>query len=91
MEFFEKALCKWGKSAFKLHKKHILEEAGIAKAKSVIIALHDIESIELLSHTIKDLNSKVKILAKVTKKVSFLIRLIVKILLIFMIVLLNYW
>ena len=36
--------------------------------KAVIIALHDIDSIILLSHTIKDINSKVKILAKVTKK-----------------------
>ena len=38
------------------------------KAKAVIIALHDIESIIILSHTIKDLNENVKILAKVTKK-----------------------
>ena len=52
-------------------QKHILEEAGILKAKAVIIALHDIENIILLSHTIKDLNSQIKILAKVTKK-SFL-------------------
>ncbi len=68
-EFFEKALANGEKVLFgNPAQKHILEEAGIAKAKSVIIALHDIESIELLSHTIKDLNSKVKILAKVTKK-----------------------
>ena len=34
----------------------------------MIIALHDIENIILLSHTIKNLNSQIKILAKVTKK-----------------------
>jgi voltage-gated potassium channel Kch len=49
-------------------QKHILEEAGIARAKAVIIALHDVENIILLSHTVKELNNKVKILAKVTKK-----------------------
>ena len=37
----------------------------------MIIALHDVQSIILLSHTIKDINSQVQILAKVTKK-SFL-------------------
>jgi len=49
-------------------QKHILQEAGISKAKAVIIALHDIEDIILLSHLVKDINDKVKILAKVTKK-----------------------
>jgi len=68
-EFFEKALLNGEKVLFgNPAQKHILEEAGIKKAKAVIIALHDIESIELLSHTIKELNPKVKILAKVTKK-----------------------
>lgn len=49
-------------------QKYILKEARIDKAKAVIIALHDIQNITLLSHMIKDLNSEVKILAKVTKK-----------------------
>lgn len=49
-------------------QKHILQEAEISKAKAVIIALHDIESITLLTHTIKNINKDVKILAKVTKK-----------------------
>ncbi|MDD2697212.1 MAG: cation:proton antiporter [Arcobacteraceae bacterium] len=67
-EFFENALSHGEKVLFgNPVQKHILQEAGIAKAKAVIIALHDIESIELLSHTIKELNSQVKILAKVTK------------------------
>ncbi len=71
-EFFENALSHGEKVIFgNPAQKHILEEAGISKAKAVIIALHDIESIILLSHTIKDVNSQVKILAKVTKK-SFL-------------------
>ena len=68
-EFFEKALANGEKVIYgNPAQKYILEEAGIAKAKAVIIALHDVESIELLSHTIKELNDKVKILAKVTKK-----------------------
>ena len=68
-EFFEKALHNGEKVIFgNPSQKHILEEAGIEKAKAVIIALHDIESIIILSHTIKDLNENVKILAKVTKK-----------------------
>ena len=68
-EFFENALIHGEKVIFgNPAQKHILEEAGILKAKAVIIALHDIDSIILLSHTIKDINSKVKILAKVTKK-----------------------
>ena len=68
-EFFENALNHGEKVIFgNPSQKHILEEAGIEKAKAVIIALHDIESIIILSHTIKDLNENVKILAKVTKK-----------------------
>ena len=68
-EFFENALSKGEKVIFgNPAQKYILQEAGILKAKAVIIALHDIDSIILLSHTIKDINSKVKILAKVTKK-----------------------
>ena len=68
-EFFEKALSHGEKVLFgNPAQKHILQESGISKAKAVIIALHDIESIELLTHTIKELNPKVKILAKVTKK-----------------------
>jgi len=68
-DFFEKALSNGEKVLFgNPAQKHILEEAGIARAKAVIIALHDIESIELLSHMIKDINKNVKILAKVTKK-----------------------
>jgi CPA2 family monovalent cation:H+ antiporter-2 len=68
-EFFENALSHGEKVIFgNPAQKHILEEAGITKAKAVIIALHDIESIILLSHTIKDINSQIKILAKVTKK-----------------------
>ena len=68
-EFFENALSKGEKVIFgNPAQKHILEEAGILKAKAVIIALHDIESIILLSHTIKNINSQVKVLAKVTKK-----------------------
>lgn len=71
-EFFENALEHGEKVIFgNPAQKHILEEAGIAKAKAVIIALHDVENIILLSHTVKELNKKVKILAKVTKK-SFL-------------------
>ena len=68
-EFFENALEHGEKVMFgDPAQKHILEEAGIAKAKAVIIALHDVENIVLLSHTVKELNNKVKILAKVTKK-----------------------
>ncbi len=68
-EFFENALSHGEKVIFgNPAQKHILEEAGISKAKAVIIALHDVESIILLSHTIKDVNNQVKILAKVTKK-----------------------
>ena len=68
-EFFENALDHGEKVMFgNPAQKHILEEAGIAKAKAVIIALHDVENIILLSHTVKELNNKVKILAKVTKK-----------------------
>lgn len=68
-EFFENALSHGEKVIFgNPAQKHILEEAGISKAKAVIIALHDVESIILLSHTIKDVNDQVKILAKVTKK-----------------------
>ncbi len=68
-EFFENALSHGEKVIFgNPAQKHILEEAGITKAKAVIIALHDIESIILLSHTIKDINEQIKILAKVTKK-----------------------
>lgn len=68
-EFFENALEHGEKVMFgNPAQKHILEEAGIAKAKAVIIALHDVENIVLLSHTVKELNNKVKILAKVTKK-----------------------
>jgi CPA2 family monovalent cation:H+ antiporter-2 len=68
-EFFENALDHGEKVMFgNPAQKHILEEAGIAKAKAVIIALHDVENIVLLSHTVKELNNKVKILAKVTKK-----------------------
>ncbi len=71
-EFFENALNHGEKVIFgNPAQKHILEEAGVSKAKAVIIALHDIENIILLSHTIKNLNSQIKILAKVTKK-SFL-------------------
>ena len=68
-EFFENALEQKEKVIFgNPTQKHILQEAGISKAKAVIIALHDIESITLLTHTIKDINKDVKILAKVTKK-----------------------
>lgn len=68
-EFFENALEHGEKVIFgNPAQKHILEEAGIARAKAVIIALHDVENIILLSHTVKELNNKVKILAKVTKK-----------------------
>ena len=68
-EFFENALSHGEKVIFgNPAQKHILQEAGVSKAKAVIIALHDIESIILLSHTIKNLNSQIKILAKVTKK-----------------------
>ena len=68
-EFFENALEHGEKVIFgNPAQKHILEEAGIARAKAVIIALHDVENIILLSHTVKELNDKVKILAKVTKK-----------------------
>lgn len=71
-EFFENALVHGEKVIFgNPAQKHILQQAGISKAKAVIIALHDVQSIILLSHTIKDINSQVKILAKVTKK-SFL-------------------
>ena len=68
-EFFENALKHQEKVIFgNPAQKHILQEAGIDRAKAVIIALHDIESIILLSHLVKDINDKVKILAKVTKK-----------------------
>ena len=68
-EFFENALEQKEKVIFgNPTQKHILQEAGISKAKAVIIALHDIESITLLTHTIKNINKDVKILAKVTKK-----------------------
>ena len=68
-EFFENALEHGEKVLFgNPAQKHILEEAGISRAKAVIIALHDVENIILLSHTVKELNNKVKILAKVTKK-----------------------
>ena len=68
-EFFENALLHGEKVIFgNPTQKHILEEAGILKAKAVIIALHDVENIILLSHTIKNINPEVKILAKVTKK-----------------------
>ena len=68
-EFFENALEHGEKVLFgNPAQKHILEEAGISRAKAVIIALHDVENIILLSHTVKELNDKVKILAKVTKK-----------------------
>ena len=68
-EFFENALEQKEKVIFgNPTQKHILQEAGISKAKAVIIALHDIESITLLTHTIKNINNDVKILAKVTKK-----------------------
>ncbi len=68
-EFFEDAFAKGEKVIFgNPAQRHILSEAGLQKAKAVIIAFHDLEDIELLSHTIKDLNKKVKILAKVTKK-----------------------
>jgi monovalent cation:H+ antiporter-2, CPA2 family len=68
-EFFENALKHQEKVIFgNPAQKHILQEAGIHRAKAVIIALHDIESIILLSHLVKDINDKVKILAKVTKK-----------------------
>ncbi|MBU0923770.1 cation:proton antiporter [bacterium] len=68
-EFFENALSHGEKVLFgNPTQKHILEEAGIKNAKAVIIALHDIQSITLLSHTIKEINTQVKILAKVTKK-----------------------
>ena len=68
-EFFENALKHQEKVMFgNPAQKHILQEAGIHRAKAVIIALHDIESIILLSHLVKDINDKVKILAKVTKK-----------------------
>ena len=68
-EFFENALEQKEKVIFgNPTQKHILQEAGISKAKAVIIALHDIECITLLTHTIKNIKKDVKILAKVTKK-----------------------
>ncbi len=68
-EFFEDALKEGEMAIFgNTSQKHILKEAGILKAKAVIIAFHDIENITLLTHTIKDLNPNIKIMAKVTKK-----------------------
>jgi monovalent cation:H+ antiporter-2, CPA2 family len=68
-EFFENALHNGEKVIFgNPAQKLILQEAGISKAKAVIISLHDIESITLLTHTVKEINSNIKILAKVTKK-----------------------
>jgi len=71
-DFFEKAIehdehAIFGNPA----QKNILLEAGIKKAKVVIIAVHDVEHISIIYHAITSVNKDVKIIAKVTNKHVF--------------------
>jgi CPA2 family monovalent cation:H+ antiporter-2 len=71
-DFFEKAINNGEKAIFgNPSQKSILEEAGLKKAKVVIIAVHDVEQISLISHSINSVNKDVKIIAKVTNKDIF--------------------
>ena len=71
-DFFENAINAKEDAIFgNPAQKNILEEAGIKKAKVVIIALHDIEDITLISHAIRSINKDIKIIAKVTNKNAF--------------------
>jgi len=70
--FFEKAIANNENAIFgNPAQKNILEEAGLKKAKVVIIAVHDVETISLISHAINSVNKNVKIIAKVTNKNIF--------------------
>ena len=52
-------------------QKNILIDAGIKKAKVIIIALHDIDEISIISHAVQNINKDIKIIAKVTNKKVF--------------------
>ena len=71
-DFFEKALHNGEHVVFgDPTQKSILIEAGLEKAKAVVIALHDMESIEIISHVVNDVRSDIPVIAKVTKKEIF--------------------
>ncbi len=66
-DFFETAIQNGENAIFgNATQKSILIDAGIKNAKAVIIAVHDVESISLISHTINSVNKNIKIIAKVT-------------------------
>ena len=71
-DFLEKAIDNGENAIFgNPAQKSILVEAGLKKAKVVIIAVHDVEQISLISHAITSVNKDVKIIAKVTNKNAF--------------------
>lgn len=71
-EFFEKALENGEHVVFgNPTQKNILLEAGILKAKVVVIAVHDVETISLISHMVSEIREDIPIIAKVTKKDIF--------------------
>ncbi len=71
-DFFEKALANGEHVVFgDPTQKTILLEAGLMKAKAVVIALHDVESIEIISHVVKDTRDDIPVITKVTKKDVF--------------------
>jgi|GEM_PF-5034528 len=65
-DFFEQAVENGENAIFgNPAQKNILEQAGIKKAKVVIIVVHDVEYISLISHAINSINKDVKVIAKV--------------------------
>ena len=71
-QFFEEAIKNGEKAIFgKPEQKSILIDAGLNKAKVVIIGLHDMHSIESISHSVSSVRDDVKIMAKVTNKNIF--------------------
>jgi CPA2 family monovalent cation:H+ antiporter-2 len=54
-------------------QKAILLKAGIKDAKIILIALHSLKLIEIISHTSRYINNKIKIIAKVNHKDAVLL------------------
>ena len=71
-QFYEEAIQSGENAIFgKPEQKSILIDAGLLKAKVVIIGLHDMHSIETISHTVSSVTKDVKVMAKVTNKSIF--------------------
>jgi CPA2 family monovalent cation:H+ antiporter-2 len=71
-QFYEEAIKAGEKAIFgKPEQKSILIDAGLLKARVVIIGLHDMHSIESISHTVAAVKKDVKVMAKVTNKNIF--------------------